>query len=46
MKRMLLTIKRFWNAVKPLLPDKVKSKEKVILVENNKIIMQYINIAE
>ena len=42
---MLLTIKRFWNTVKPLLPDKVKSKGKVILVENDKIIMQYINIA-
>lgn len=36
MKRTLLTIKKFWNAVKPLLPEKVKSKEKVTLVENAK----------
>ena len=31
---------------KPILPDKVKSKEKVTLVEHDKIIMQDINIAE
>ena len=38
--------KKFWMTVRPLLSDKVKSHEKVILVENDKIIKQDIKIVE
>lgn len=39
--------KKFWKTFKPFLSDKIKSQEKVTLVENNsKIITQDIKIAE
>ena len=32
--------KQFWRTVKPLLSDKLKSNEKITLVEDNKIISE------
>ena len=46
MKRTFLKIKIFWKTVKSLLSDKIKSQEKVTLVENDTIIKQDIKMAE
>ena len=38
--------RKFWKTIKPLLSGKVKSQEKVISVENDKIITHDIKIAK
>ena len=38
--------KTFWKTIKPLLSGKIKSNEKITLVENDKILTQDIKVAE
>ena len=41
-----MTIKKFWQIVKPLFSEKVNTSENITLVDNNNIISSEIEIAE